>query len=202
MPRSCRSHGGVRASNSWRSPIARTLRSSTVLPGILTSGFRPRRRRQEPACSQKLSIDFVQLARAKSLVARRSGKKGQFSEVSKGVVQNDISEFESFHPSQPVRSRTALDRKPMMATHEGRAGRCTGPSFAPAGRVLRYLPMILISTRLRRPPSNSHIPRRWRDISSSPGFPTLLSNSTPVKTRAGRRPGTRCARGHQKAEPE
>jgi hypothetical protein len=41
-----------------------------------------------------------QLAREKSLVARHSGKKGQFSEVSKGVIQNDICEFESSHPSQ------------------------------------------------------------------------------------------------------
>jgi hypothetical protein len=38
----------------------------------------------------------------KSLVARRSGKKGQFSEVSTGVIQNDICEFESSRPSQPV----------------------------------------------------------------------------------------------------
>jgi hypothetical protein len=44
-----------------------------------------------------------QLAREKSLVARRSGKKGQFSEVSKEVIQNDICEFESSHPSQAVR---------------------------------------------------------------------------------------------------
>jgi hypothetical protein len=34
----------------------------------------------------------------KSLAARRSGKEGQFSEVSKGVIQNDISGFESSHP--------------------------------------------------------------------------------------------------------
>jgi hypothetical protein len=32
-----------------------------------------------------------ELARENSLVARRSGKMGQFSEVSKGLIQNDIS---------------------------------------------------------------------------------------------------------------
>ena len=46
----------------------------------------------------------------KSLVARRSGKKGQFSEVSKGVIQNDICEFESSRPRQPVWSQTGLAR--------------------------------------------------------------------------------------------
>jgi hypothetical protein len=62
-------------------------------PVILTSGFRPRRRRREPACSQKLSGDFVAARTRKVSGRERFGKNGQFSEVSKGVIQNDIYEF-------------------------------------------------------------------------------------------------------------
>ena len=56
--------------------------------------------------------------------------------------------------------RPAVYREPhrLLAIHCSRAdvrARKRPGRFAPAGRVLRYLPMILISTRLRRPPSNS-----------------------------------------------
>src|SRR6516164_6571093 len=37
---------------------------------FLTSGFRPRRRRQGPACSQKLSVDFVAARARQSLWSR------------------------------------------------------------------------------------------------------------------------------------
>jgi hypothetical protein len=47
---------------------------------------------------------FQQLLREKSLVPKRSGISGNSSDISKGVSQNDISEFESCYGSQPVPS--------------------------------------------------------------------------------------------------
>jgi hypothetical protein len=56
---------------------------------FLTSGFRPRRRRQEPRAAKSCPSILWQLAREKSLVARRSGNRGQFSQDSEGVIQNE-----------------------------------------------------------------------------------------------------------------
>jgi hypothetical protein len=45
---------------------------------------------------------FWQLAREKSLVPKCSGIRGNPSDISKGILQNNISRFESFMPSQPL----------------------------------------------------------------------------------------------------
>src|SRR6266487_3864553 len=48
------------------------------------------------------------LAREKSLVPKCSEIKGNSPHISKGVFANDICEFESSEPSQPVRSLWAM----------------------------------------------------------------------------------------------
>jgi hypothetical protein len=52
--------------------------------------------------SQKVSSRLQQPGREKSLVARPRGMKGNSRKLSKRVLQNDISEFESFQPRQAV----------------------------------------------------------------------------------------------------
>ena len=47
---------------------------------------------------------FGQLSREKSLIARRCEMKGNSGHTSKANFGGDICEFESSHPSQPVRS--------------------------------------------------------------------------------------------------
>jgi hypothetical protein len=47
---------------------------------------------------------FWQLAREKSLIPKCSEIRGNSSDISKGIFQNDIRKFESCRPSHPVRS--------------------------------------------------------------------------------------------------
>src|SRR5437016_2193510 len=47
---------------------------------------------------------FWQLVREKSLVPKCFGIRRNSPDISKGIFQNDICRFESYMPSQPVRS--------------------------------------------------------------------------------------------------
>jgi hypothetical protein len=60
---------------------------------------------------------FWQLAREKSLVPKCSGIRGNSSENSKGIFQNDIRQFESSRPSQPVWSLQSMSRSQEIARH-------------------------------------------------------------------------------------
>ena len=70
--------------------------------------------------------------------ARRSGNKGQFSEVSKGVIQNDICEFESSRPSKrPVSSPRSVASHPCHVSRWARRARCSALRLcAPYGACL------------------------------------------------------------------
>jgi hypothetical protein len=48
---------------------------------------------------------FSQLAREKSLVRKCSGKRQNWPDISKGIFQKDIREFESSMPSQAQTAR-------------------------------------------------------------------------------------------------
>jgi hypothetical protein len=52
--------------------------------------------------------EFAQLAREKSLVRNVPEHRRNSSDISKGIIGNDISRFESWRPSQPVRSLWAM----------------------------------------------------------------------------------------------
>jgi hypothetical protein len=54
--------------------------------------------------SWKVCLGGVQLARDESLVPKRSPLRENSSGISKGIFQMDISGFESYMPSQAVRS--------------------------------------------------------------------------------------------------
>jgi hypothetical protein len=51
-----------------------------------------------------VQVTLWQLSREKSLIAKRSEMKGNLGHTSKASFGSDICEFESSHPSQPVRS--------------------------------------------------------------------------------------------------
>jgi hypothetical protein len=51
-----------------------------------------------------VQVTLWQLSREKSLIAKRSEMKGNSGHTSKANFGSDICEFESSHPSQPVRS--------------------------------------------------------------------------------------------------
>ena len=51
-----------------------------------------------------MQVTLWQLSREKSLIAKRSEMKGNSGHTSKANFGSDICEFESSHPSQPVRS--------------------------------------------------------------------------------------------------
>jgi hypothetical protein len=52
----------------------RNIKDGDAGLSFLTSGFRPRRRRREPACTQKLSVDFV-AARTRKVSGREMFRK-------------------------------------------------------------------------------------------------------------------------------
>jgi hypothetical protein len=54
--------------------------------------------------STGVQVTLWQLSREKSLIAKRSELKGNSGHTSKANFGNDICEFESSSPSQPVRS--------------------------------------------------------------------------------------------------
>ena len=51
-----------------------------------------------------MQVTLWQLSREKSLIAKRSEMKGNSGHTSKANFGSDICEFESSHPSQPMRS--------------------------------------------------------------------------------------------------
>ena len=60
--------------------------------------------------NQKLHVSVLTLIREKSLVPKCSRNKGNSCDISKGILQNDLCRFESYMPSQPVRSLQAMFR--------------------------------------------------------------------------------------------
>jgi hypothetical protein len=57
------------------------------------------------------------LAREKSLVPKCSKKRPNWSDILKGIFQNDIREFESWHPSRPPRVTTDASRADENSRH-------------------------------------------------------------------------------------
>jgi hypothetical protein len=65
----------------------------------------------------KVCLGGVQLARDESLVPKRSPLRENSSGISKGIFQMDISGFESYMPSQAVRSLRGLSALPEYERH-------------------------------------------------------------------------------------
>jgi hypothetical protein len=90
-------------------------------PGEQNAGFATRDRfetcRPASQSTWQVQVIFQQLLREKSLVPKRSGISGNSSDISKVVSQNDISEFESCHDSQPVSSLQAMSGSQKLARH-------------------------------------------------------------------------------------
>ena len=103
-------------------------------PVILNVGLPSTKAPPGASVQPKGSLNFV-AARTRKVSGREtSGKKGQFSEVSKGVIQNDICEFESSHPRQPVRSQTAIFPQTALRRFE----KFPKTTVEPVGRVLQF----------------------------------------------------------------
>jgi hypothetical protein len=60
---------------------------------------------------------ILQLLREKSLVTMRSEKPLNFGDLSKGMFNGGICEFESYDPSQPVPSLGAMFRSQKFTRH-------------------------------------------------------------------------------------
>jgi hypothetical protein len=80
------------------------------------SNYRPRSQSSRKGCMS----GFWQLAREKSLVPGCSEIRGNSFDISKGIFQNDICRFESYMPSQPVRSLCPMSRSSKYVRHSRR----------------------------------------------------------------------------------
>src|SRR5215470_14811755 len=85
--------------------FARQVQPNNQCSAVILNDFHRRSAAVDGAATRCWSA-FWQLAREKSLVARRSGMEEQFRKVIKDIPQNDVCEFESSRPSQTVRSLT------------------------------------------------------------------------------------------------
>jgi hypothetical protein len=86
---------------------------------------------------------FPQRTREKSLVAMCSEIRRNPPDISKGILQNSISRFESWHPSGPVRSLRGMSATQKSARHfrelaeRCRVSRAKFPGIQAAGNEFR-----------------------------------------------------------------